>query len=69
MNHEESGRPRAYTGPCIPMQAVTLRMHVWHLRVALRYGNGNVSDGMRYALEKLAENDKVDVIPMPRRRI
>lgn len=67
MNHEETGRPRAYEGPSMAMQSVTLRVHVWHLLVAERYGNGSVSDGFRFALEKLAENDRVGAIAMPRR--
>lgn len=67
MNYEETGRPRVYEGASIAMQAVTLRMHVWHLRVAELYGKGNISDGVRITLEKLAENDRMGIIPMPRR--
>lgn len=49
------------------MQSVTVRMHVWHIRVAELYGNGVVGEGLRFALEKLAENDRMGIIQMPRR--
>lgn len=44
------------------MRPVTVRMTNWHIRAARKFGDGEVSEGVRYALEtaplKPKEEDK-----------
>lgn len=51
------GRPRTYTVQDQPMRVHSIRMTCWHVRKAKKLGDGEVSDGVRYALE-LASNEK-----------
>lgn len=54
MTHD-NGRPRVYTNQDLAMETVTARLTFWHLRMARRLGNGNVSAGIRLALETINE--------------
>lgn len=61
----EKGRPRVYTGQETPMQTFTLRLPFWHARVARNLGNGNMSEGIRLALEAMRHMD--NLLPKPRK--
>lgn len=65
---DEMGRPRVYKGLRDPMPRVTARMSDWHIRVALRLGNGNYSDGVRRALERMADHMSPEVLERPKKR-
>ena len=66
MRDETTGRPRIYAGEGHPLQMVSVRLPLWHVRAARRIGNGNASEGIRVAIE-LADCGP-DSLPRPARR-
>lgn len=66
MKHE-IGRPRVYTGQSAALPQTTVRLTYWHIRAARRLGSGNVSEGVRLALERAAVLD-VDTLAQPVRK-
>jgi len=45
------GRPLAYAYQDSPMTNYTARITAWHARMARRIGAGNLSEGVRLAIE------------------
>lgn len=48
-------RPRIYTEQSDPYKLVAARMPYWHIRTAKKLGKGNVSEGIRIALEHMSQ--------------
>lgn len=49
-------RPRVYTQQEVPLRVVSVRLTLWHERQAKELGNGELSLGIRIALERSAPN-------------
>lgn len=54
----ESKIKRAYTDQTDPYKLVAARLPYWHIRTARRLGKGNVSEGIRIALEHMSQETK-----------
>lgn len=52
------GRPRIYTEQDDPLKIVSMRLPNWHVRVARKLGKGNLSEGVRIALEHQHQNQE-----------
>ena len=67
MHDEIAGRPRLYQGLRDPLVSQSVRLTLWHIRAARRIGGGNVSDGIRAAIERFAQSGE-QWIEKPERR-
>lgn len=47
------------------MEAWNIRMTFGHMRIARKAGGGNMSKGVRFALERLAESYGEELMPAP----
>lgn len=58
------GRPRVYFAQDAPLSKIAITLTNWHKRYAKRLGDGNVSEGVRLALEIAYFNSDQDMTPI-----
>lgn len=56
MSEKVKQRTREFKG--MLLRNMSVRLTYWHVRKARRLGKGNVSDGIRYAIEETKEREK-----------
>jgi len=60
MSHETlpSGRPRIHAEQDAPMDNYNARLTAWHARMARKFGEGNLSEGIRFCISFAVRNNK-----------
>lgn len=57
----KAGRPRLYEAESQAMSVFSVRLNVLHEKVALKLGKGNMSVGIRLALENVGQKKETAV--------
>jgi hypothetical protein len=56
--NKKPGRPRLIKDQDYPLDNYNARLSAWHARVARKIGDGNLSSGIRKAIEYMVEKKK-----------
>jgi len=53
-----AGRPSVIAGPDGKTELIAIRLAPWHIATAKRLGNGNISEGVREAIDQAEDEAK-----------